>query len=307
MNYGVSFVIPAYNEVSCLGNAISSIKESVSDLRPEIIVIDNGSTDDTARVATMHEARVRSIGRSTVAAARNLGARMVESEVVVFIDADTRLTGLWGKELARQIQYLRESRAITGARCIIPESPTWIEKYWFCPLSKKNVSYINSANLIVNRKAFESIGGFNELLETGEDYDFSARAKESGISVLVNPNYEAIHDGYPRNLTGFFKRELWHGKGDFSSIRSFIKSHVAWSAVFFGTTQSLLLLSLLAGEMQVAALFLVLSGLFLLAISTKLFSGHGLAFVICNLPLCYTYLAARFLSLASVSVGALRK
>ena len=299
MTYDISFVIPAFNEEGYIENAIESIERYVADVSYEIIVVDNGSNDGTGEEALARGAKVYSIDKATVAFARNYGAERACSQVIAFIDADIRLTKQWAAELSKQLECLKVQRMFTGARCSIPENPSWIEKNWFAPLAAKEVSYINSANLIVNKAAFLDVGSFHSILATGEDYELSMRAKEKGVSVLLNPGFEAIHDGFPKNLKNFFFREMWHGRGDFQSWRSFFTSHVAVAAVIIGVVQIFSIVFLLLGLSSVAVLLLMFLFSLALMASIKLFSRSGMRFVFYNIPLCYVYFTARFFSLVN--------
>src|SRR5881392_2631860 len=89
----ISFIVPAYNEELELSSTIAAICAAVSgaDQAYEIIVVDDASTDATAKIATAAGARVISINRRQIAAARNAGAYAARGEKLFFVDADTRI------------------------------------------------------------------------------------------------------------------------------------------------------------------------------------------------------------------------
>src|SRR5690625_6395899 len=80
--------------------------------------------------------------------------------------------------------------------------------------------YINSGNLITTREVMDLVGGFDPGMITGEDVDFCLRAARQGVRLVVNEQFVAHHEGYPRSLLSFFNRELWHGTGDFRNART---------------------------------------------------------------------------------------
>src|SRR5947207_10528077 len=90
----LSFIIPAYNEEFDLGRIIAAIRDAANcgGHPSEIIVVDDGSTDATARLAEAEGAALVQIYRRQIAAARNAGARAAHGEVLFFVDADTRIS-----------------------------------------------------------------------------------------------------------------------------------------------------------------------------------------------------------------------
>src|SRR5882762_2312582 len=89
----ISFIVPAYNEETELPATLAAIRAATSGLSQpfEIIVVDDASTDATPEIAEQAGARVVSIHRRQIAAARNAGARAAQGEYLFFVDADTRI------------------------------------------------------------------------------------------------------------------------------------------------------------------------------------------------------------------------
>lgn len=90
-----SIVIPAFNEENYLGNTLDSLRSGmseISDLKGEIIVVDNNSSDKTAEVATAKGARVVFEPINQISKARNTGAKLAKGEYLIFIDADTQVS-----------------------------------------------------------------------------------------------------------------------------------------------------------------------------------------------------------------------
>jgi len=303
MGIELSFVIPAYNEDRSIGNVIDSIQKSIASLNYEIIVIDNGSTDKTVDIAESLGAQVHSLSRHTVSYARNRGAEMAKAEVIAFLDADVRITTKWGEEIIRKLDYIRTGSVLTGSRYAIPDNPTRIERDWFLPLSMKDVSYVNGGNLVLGKETFVVIGGFDESMVTAEDYEFSMRANRKGIVVENNPRLEAIHDGYPKDITEFIGREFWHGKGDCQRPGLFIKSKVSIASVLFGMLHVLLLGALFCGFYVATSIIISLVILASAFMSFSIFSKNGKLLALRNTPLCYLYLMSRFVSFLAVISG----
>lgn len=230
----VSFVIPALNEAAHMEDTIRSIRAQMDAVAEyEIIVADHGSSDATPAIAAAAGAKVlsRPFVR-TIAALRNEGAAEAQGGVLVFVDADVRLTGEWGNNFPAALRrMLSEPSLVTGSLCTPPDNGTWLERYWFGSI--RTAAHVGTGHMIVNRAYFQSLGGFRNDLETGEDYDFSERVRRRGGAVIIEPKLRVIHDGYPKNLPGFIRREAWHGRGDLKALSRYLRSKVALAATVF--------------------------------------------------------------------------
>ena len=162
--------------------------------------------------------------------------------------------------------------------------------------SRQPESHINSGHLICGREFFDRLQGFDESLQTGEDVDLCARARSMGGVISPNPMLRVIHRGYPTSLRAFFRREWWHGLGDFTTMRKFLSSWVAVSAVLFFALHVALLAGLVAGwsaVWQIAA-FSVVGSCLGLAASRR--APKSLSQLLVASLLYYVYLWARALS-----------
>jgi glycosyltransferase involved in cell wall biosynthesis len=231
----VSFIIPARNEERLLPATLARIASLVSGVTYEILVVDNGSTDATALLARNQGAMVLEEPARTVAGLRNAGAARASGSILVFLDADILITEAWAGEFNRVLSELEcNNRVITGSRAGIGSKPRWIEKYWFLPMTRERAgTYMNSGHLILHRDLFRELGGFDERLMTGEDWDLAKRARKKGVQIINNQGLQVIHEGYPKTLKQFFLRERWHGTQDMMSAASFLGSRPAMAAVLY--------------------------------------------------------------------------
>ena len=87
----VSFVIPAHNEEKYIAKTIAAIHNAVAeaDILAEVIVVNDGSTDNTVGIAKQLGARTIDVMLRNIGAVRNAGARIASNEWIVFVDADT--------------------------------------------------------------------------------------------------------------------------------------------------------------------------------------------------------------------------
>lgn len=232
----ISIIVPAHNESHYLPELIKSLQQFLH-LNYEVIVVDNGSTDDTQTIARELKVKLIVLDKKCYpSTARNAGVAQAQADTLIFLDADIVITQEWADE----IQHLCNNNTWPGKEFLIGDTyrtsknPAWIEKYWFEPMSASKNNYLNGGNIITNKTTMQTLGGFNEQLETGEDVDLSVRAKEAGIPVIFNKKLSVHHEGYPKNIKHFFRRERWHGKGDWLSLYFFSRSKVAQIAALFG-------------------------------------------------------------------------
>jgi glycosyltransferase involved in cell wall biosynthesis len=299
LNPTTSIVIPAHNEAHFLRGLLESIRRVVA-CDVEIVVVDNGSVDDTAAIAQAQGCVVRKLDRRVYpSVARNLGAATSRGSLLVFLDADVVLSPEWGAELSSSLKSLHKHPVlVTGDQCHISQHPGWLERVWFDALRAKTPTYIDGANLIATRAAFDRIGGFSEHLETSEDVDFCMRAVSNGAQLLVNPGFKVFHEGYPKAVSGFVKRERWHGRSDFRTIRSVIASKVAVATCAFVALHVCLVVALLSSLVfghgwGVVAASSTLVLLLCLASCAQKFRRISLSRVLLTVPVMYLYYVGR--------------
>ncbi len=214
----VSVIIPALNEQRHIGSCLESVLNgSYSRESIELIVVDNGSSDRTVEIARAWGAKVLELPGVTLGCLRNQGVRYARGAILAFIDADCIADSDW---LEQGASSLAKEPCITGSFHDIPEEATWLEKAWFVyrERGRCETSHINTSNLFVTKELFEQLGGFDESLVTGEDSEFSARAKRI-VKVISDERIRVVHLGNPKTLGEFMRREIWHGLGALGSFR----------------------------------------------------------------------------------------
>ena len=298
----VSIIIPAFNEANYIQKTLSTLNKFVQNNGVEVIVVDNGSSDKTADICSQFKwvKLIQLNCRTTVADARNIGVAQSSNQCLVFIDADILVTGKWFLAVSKFAESIESnSLIVTGNKVSVSQEPSWIETNWFACLKNTSASYINSGNLVCSKRLFDSIGGFDKLLKTGEDVDFCERAKKQGALVKPDQQFFVYHEGYPKTLKAFFARERWHGIGDTQSIEKFISSKVAVLSLCVALLTGCFLLAVVFSLYSYA--LLILSGLCLinfvvLLMRLKITSVRQL---VSSLALNYIYFLARFTSIFS--------
>lgn len=216
-----SVIIPAKNESLNIERCLSSIKKNCEypENKYEIIVVDNGSTDDTVHISKSAGAKVFIKPDITIASLRNFGASVASGSILVFLDADCSVLDGWLMEASR---YLNKSEIVCfGSAPVIPEDSTWVQTTWFQVRNKGELvtetQWLESMNMFIRREAFKKVNGFDETLITCEDVDISYRLSLSG-KIISDPSIRAIHHGEAATVKIFFKKEKWRGKSNYSGL-----------------------------------------------------------------------------------------
>lgn len=293
-----SVIIPAHNEARCIGALLESIRQ-FGPPDAEVIVVDNGSTDGTGLIAEKAGARVVRLPEKVfpgVARNAGVGASDPSRPVLVFLDADMELTQEWGNEWTRSASSIRQDQ-LTGAIYEVSKHPSWIERRWFEPQSKRAVMDLAGGNLIMSRSFFSVLGGFDERLETGEDVDLCRRAQRLGNGVMLNRGFRAHHEGFPKTVAAFVRRERWHGKGDLATIGHALHSPVTLASAAFSALHMLLLLAIIDRAWPMATIS-ILTIVALCALGVwRVLRGASLQARIAALPVMYLYYCGRSLSI----------
>jgi len=214
----LSFIIPVFNDEKNIDRCLHSIKNLVFPEKDyEVLVLDNGSTDGTHHILRELEVPFKVIANVHVSVLRNNGAGLSQGEFLAFVDSDVELSLYW---VEHSLAAFHDPTVVaTGCFPEVPGEATWVQQAWDIhqrerqtPTSRP-ISWLPSMNLVVRRKAFWEVGGFNEQLETAEDVDLCYRLRQRG-TILWNPAMKAIHWGEARDLATFWRKEVWRGIGN---------------------------------------------------------------------------------------------
>ncbi len=182
MEYNISVIIPSFNRAHCLSKALDSIVDQ--SLTPaEIIVIDDGSTDDTREFIRNNYPSVVYLFQNNcgVSSARNLGVNISKGNWIAFLDSDDE----WlPDKLAHQVQALRDNPDYH----LCHTNEIWIRNgRRVNPLNKHEkvggeiferclpLCAISPSSVLLRKALLDEIGGFDEALPACEDYDLWLR------------------------------------------------------------------------------------------------------------------------------------
>jgi glycosyltransferase involved in cell wall biosynthesis len=204
----VSVIIPTHNRAAMIKEAVASVlTQSFTNF--ELIVVDDGSTDQTARELAVYGDRVRVLPqpRRGVAAARNSGVRIAHGEYLAFLDSDD----FWLPDKLRiQTLFMRQNsdtqicqtgevwirggiRVNPKARHAKPCGDIFRPSLELCLVSPSAV--------MMTRKLFERLGGFDESLPLCEDYDLWLRIAVDHPVPLIPKALVVKRGGHPDQLS----------------------------------------------------------------------------------------------------------
>ena len=185
----ISVIIPTFNRADFLKGAIESVLDQDYFCRPgknsnfELLVIDDGSFDDTREICESFEGKVKFHFQNNqgVSAARNLGLKLSRGEYIAYLDSDD----LWKKnKLSIQMDFLKSHPE--AVMCCTGE--IWIRRGVFVNPRKRHQKYsgwifdkvlplclLSLSSALFRKKVFGEIGNFDEEFPVCEDYDFSIR------------------------------------------------------------------------------------------------------------------------------------
>ena len=205
----VSVIIPTYNRLPFLKEAIDSVlAQNVEDV--ELMVVDDGSTDETGGEVKRHGGRVKHLQHAEnrgVSAARNRGIRYSRGKYIAFLDSDD----LWVKgKLKVQVDFLDENPQYP--MCYTDE--IWIRKGRRVNPMLKHAKYsgwifekclplctISPSSAMIRRMLFSKVGLFDEALPVCEDYDFWLRVSARFPIFFIDRKLIIKRGGHPDQLS----------------------------------------------------------------------------------------------------------
>ena len=221
MSTDVSVIIPVFNAEKYLAEAIESVLEQVPEPL-EVILVDDGSTDQSMKIAQHFGDRIRIFKQENKGAgvARNYGVHLAKGKYLAFIDADD----LWAKDkMNLQLNFLEGNPTIDMVFGLVEQfiSPELGDdhKNKLKEELKKIPGYIAGA-MLIRKDDFLKVGLFNEKLELGEYIDWFSRAKDQGLSYHVLDEVMLRRRIHTSNM-GIYKRK--HVKDYTSLLRAAIE------------------------------------------------------------------------------------
>ena len=211
----VSVVIPAYNAARTIAPCVQAcLAQDYPGV--EVIVVDDGSTDDTASIVRRYPVRYLRQENAGPASARNRGWRAATGEIVCFTDSDCVPALDWVSRLVEE--YAPDEIAGVGGTYDIANEDNLLAACIHEEIGQRHlempryVNYLGSFNLSYRRTVLEEVNGFDEsyLRASGEDNDLAYRVMKHGYKLVFTRNAKVAHY-HPDNSWRYLKQQFWHG------------------------------------------------------------------------------------------------
>lgn len=185
----ITVILPVYNGEKYLSQAIKSVL-SQSHQPMEVIIIDDGSTDQTALIAKSFGTALRYHYQSNQGAgtARNKGVELAQGQLLAFLDADD----LWvDNKLARQVQAFTADPELDMVFGHVhqfhsPELPDEVKQQIKIPV--EIIPGQHAGTMLIKREAFQKAGPFKTDWELAEFVDWYIKAEEAGLKSVMLPD-----------------------------------------------------------------------------------------------------------------------
>ncbi|MFA6296270.1 MAG: glycosyltransferase [Patescibacteria group bacterium] len=203
----VSIIIATKNEEKNIKNCLRSIKkQTLSKNKIEIIVVDNNSIDKTKKIAKQFTNIVLNYGPER-SAQRNFGVLHAKANWILYLDADMILSN---HVLDECLTMVRRNKKLIGL--YIPEiiiGKSFLSKIRQFERSFYNATAIDAVRFI-KKDIFLSVKGFDESLNSAEDWDLDKRLKEHGtVGIIDNPLF---HNEKELSLSRYLSKKVYYTK-----------------------------------------------------------------------------------------------
>jgi len=221
----ISIIIPVKNRpkeiFECL-DALTRLDYPKEKL--EVVVVDDGSKDDTPDVIRSFNVRMlHSPDSQGASACRNIGAKEAQGEILAFLDSDCTTSSDWLKEIVPFFALVGVGAIGGFVESYFKSSPFDRYEAAFSPLNmgdrilfgtlSESTFYVPSCNLLVRKDIFLNMGGFKKGMHLGEDVDFCWRMRKGGHFLVYVPWGTVAHKHRSR-LGSMLKRRFEYGTSE---------------------------------------------------------------------------------------------
>ena len=215
----ISVVVSTLNGAATLRDTLAGL-EQLDYPDYEVIVVNDGSTDATPKIASEYHVRLITTKNQGLSAARNLGTQVAAGEIVAFIDDDAYPEIHWLRFLA--LAFMEGKYVGVGGPNLPPPNDGWIaDAVANAPggpnpvlLSDTVAEHIPGCNMAFRKEALEAIGGFDRVFRAaGDDVDVCWRLRDRGGLIGYTPAAVVWHHRR-KSIRKFWKQQVGYGKAE---------------------------------------------------------------------------------------------
>jgi len=231
MNKTISAVITVYNKQNTIGKTLESLLAQPADFK-EIIVVDDGSVDDSAKIVQELASKHKNIKyifqkNQGVAGALNTGLKIAKGNFVVVLDDDVILDDHW---ISKLMPYFENEKiaGVSGLTKLMNPKNIWAAlagynvEYRQSKINSEFVDHLSTANTIYRKSVLDKIGLFDTDFRYGQDNELSYRIIQAGYKLALSKKTFCLHF-WPENFTGYFKQRLHGAMGRMMLIKKYPK------------------------------------------------------------------------------------
>jgi len=242
---------PRISVIVCTHNGSGTILDCLRGLQRldypaiEVIIVDDGSTDDTANIAREFPFDVISISHLGLSTARNVGLQNATGEIVAYIDDDAWPDPHWLTYLA--LTFRDEACAGAGGPNIRPPGESVVSD---CAadspggpihvmLSDVEAEHLPGCNMAFRKEALAAVGGFDPVFRTaGDDVDLCWSMQSAGLKLLFSPAAVVWHRA-PQSVAAYWNQQFGYGKAEAVLERKWpdkynFAGHPTWTGRVYG-------------------------------------------------------------------------
>lgn len=184
----ISIIVPVYNGANIISDCINSIISCEIDVPKELIIIDDGSTDDTGEIIKKFPCEYSRIEKSGVAKARNIAIKKAVGDILFFFDADVKLKKDTIKNFLKHFRKDNDAYIIQGRWDKNSYAPSFSSQFLllkyhfnfeglFYNTNRLAVAHLATGCLGIRKEVFNDFEGFNENYKRagGEEHEFGLK------------------------------------------------------------------------------------------------------------------------------------
>ncbi|HEY5350497.1 MAG TPA: glycosyltransferase [Candidatus Lustribacter sp.] len=236
MSIQVSVVVPVYNGERTLGDCLRSLQaQNLPNVAYELIVVDDGSDDASATIATGFGARVVRQPNAGAAAARNAGLSAARADWIAFTDADCVASRGWLKTLLRSAALAGEDVICVAGKTVGLASETPAARFVDLKggldagrhLAHPRYPFAPSGNVLYRRAALAAVGGYDPRYRSYEACDLHQRLGAAGGRSIFEPGAMIFHR-HRATWSEYWRQQRSYGAGLAQFMRARV-DEIRWS------------------------------------------------------------------------------